>query len=482
MTAELNSQSFTEPHELDRGICTSSQQVYDVLVVGAGVVGCAVARRLALEGRHVILVEKTGDILEGASKGNSAILHTGFDAPPGSVEQSCIADGYQEFREIHGNFNLPLLETGAMVLAWDDEHASRIDDIVSKAHINGVTDVVEIDPDAAHARVPSLGLGVKRAASIPGECVIDPWSTPLAYLHQALAHGATFINYCQVNGGDYDGSRWRVSTSRGELQARWIVNCAGLYGDLLHHQLIGETPFRIRPRKGQFLVYDKSANVLSDTILLPVPTETTKGIVVCPTIFGNLLVGPSADEQESRDDASVDTATLNRLKTVGEGILPDLKDYSVTGIYAGIRPATESRDYQFQLDGENQYLCVGGIRSTGLSAALGIARRASNFILGDQPLPQAPESIHWPAVPQISEVGERDWMLPDNGGIICHCELVTRREIENALHGPLPAQSLSGLKRRTRVTMGRCQGFYCSAELSEITAGYFDSPMDIIDQ
>lgn len=482
MTAGLDSQPNTQTHESDRRTRTSSQRVYDVLVVGAGVVGCAVARRFSLDNQQVILAERKVDILEGASKGNSAILHTGFDAPPDSIEQACIVDGYQEFRKIHDRFNLPLLETGAMVLAWDDEQASGVDDIVSKAHINGVTDVVEIDTDVARARVPSLEPGVKRAVNIPGECLVDPWSTPLAYLHQALAHGAMFMNNCQVNAGDFDGDRWRVSTSRGELQARWLVNCAGLYGDLVHQQLIGDPPFRIRPRKGQFLVYDKLANTLSDTILLPVPTKITKGIVVCPTIFGNLLVGPSAKDQESRDDTSVETETLNRLKSVGEGILPDLKDFSVTGIYAGIRPATESQDYHFQLDGERQYLCIGGIRSTGLSAALGIARLASKMIVGDESLPFAPESIQWPTVPQISETGKRDWMWPDNGGIVCHCELVTRREIENALHGPLPARSLSGLKRRTRVTMGRCQGFYCSAELSEITAGYFDSPLDITNQ
>ena len=482
MTVELNSTPITESHQLDRRTSTPSQNIYDVLVVGAGVVGCAVARRLALEEQQVVLVDRAGDILEGASKGNSAILHTGFDAPPDSVEQACIADGYREFREIHSKFNLPLLETGAMVLAWDDEQAARIDDILSKAHINGVTDVAEINFDTVRARVPSLAPGVKRAAHVPGECLIDPWSTPLAYLHQALANGATFMSNCQVHAGEFDGNRWRVSTSQGELQTRWLVNCAGLYGDLLHRQLIGEPPFRIRPRKGQFLVYEKLANNLTDTILLSVPTENTKGIVVCPTIFGNLLVGPSADEQKSRDDTSVDGATLNRLKSVGQGILPDLKDYGVTGIYSGIRPATESRDYQIRLDGERQYLCVGGIRSTGLSAALGIASLASKMIFGNQSLPRSPESIHWPTVPQISETAERDWMRPDNGGIVCHCELVTRREIEKALRGPLRARSLSGLKRRTRVMMGRCQGFYCSAELSEITAGFFDSPLDITNQ
>ena len=226
------------------------------------------------------------------------------------------------------------------------------------------------------------------------------------------------------------------------------------------------------------MVYDKSAGGMTGTILLPVPSETTKGIVVCPTVFGNLLVGPSSEEQDSRDNNEVDTAVLEMLKSVGEGVLPGLNSHGVTAVYAGIRPASESRDYQVHTDRERQYLCLGGIRSTGLSAALGIARLACRTIYGDGHGFPPPEDIRWPRVPQISEAGERDWMRPGNGGIVCHCELVTRREIENALSGPLPACSLAGLKRRTRVTMGRCQGFYCSAELSEITAGFLEQPMD----
>lgn len=455
-----------------------TSQTYDALVVGAGVVGCAVTRRLALEGVRVMLVEKAGDILEGASKGNSAILHTGFDTPPGSVEQACIREGYREFREIHGRLNLPLQETGALVLAWDEHQAQGLRDVVRRAHANGVTDTEHIDAEAAAALVPGLGPGVQSAVRVPGECLVDPWSTPLAYLLQARAHGAGFLNHCEAREGHFEGDSWRLATSRGELRARWLVNCAGLYGDLLHDRLVDDTPFRIRPRKGQFLVYDKSAARLTDTILLPVPSDSTKGILVCPTVFGNLLVGPSSERQDSRDDAGVETATLKMLKSVGEGVLPGLRHHGVTAVYAGIRPATESRDYQIHTNREQQYLCLGGIRSTGLSAALGLARLAYRTISGNGQAFSPPESVQWPTVPQISETGERDWMRPGNGGIVCHCELVTRREIENALHGPLPAGSLAGLKRRTRVTMGRCQGFYCSAELSEITAGLLEPPMD----
>ncbi len=457
----------------------STNEVFDVLVIGAGVVGCAVARKLSLEGARVALVDKESDILEGASKGNSAILHTGFDAPKGSIEQACIAAGYQEFRDIHHHYNLPLVQTGAMVLAWDKFQAAKIETIVNNAHANGVTDVIAIDVKAARKCVPALGQNLKGAALIPGESVVDPWSTPLAYLHHAVALGARFVNQCEVQTGYFEGEYWRVSTTQGEYRARWLINCAGLYGDILHNQLMGDSKFRILPRKGQFLVYDKSASQLTNTILLPVPTEISKGIVVCPTVFGNVLVGPSAEDQDSREDASVDTKMLAQLKSVGESVLPQLSQHDVTAVYAGIRPASEAKDYQIHLDDNRQYLCLGGIRSTGLSAALGIAKMAAQNIFNFLSVSAPNTKVPWPKVPQISEFGDRDWEQPGNGGIICHCELVTRREIQAALEGPLPAKTLSGLKRRTRVTMGRCQGFYCSAELSDLTANRLATSMSI---
>ncbi len=456
---------------------SSSQQIYDILVIGAGVVGCAVTRKLAMEGAHVALVDKEADILGGASKANSAILHTGFDAPLGSVEQACIAAGYQEFCEIHQRYNLPLVRSGAMVIAWNDAQLSQFDAIVSKAHANGVEDVCVMDIADISTRVPALAKNVKGAILVPGESLVDPWSTPLAYLRHAVALGAQFLSECKVVLGRFEGEYWRVSTSQGELQARYLVNCAGLYGDILHDWLIGEPEFRIKPRKGQFLVYDKPAFSLTNTILLPVPTKTTKGIVVCPTVFGNLLVGPSAEEQDSRDDTSVDKNVLERIKSVGQSVLPQLRQHDVTAVYAGIRPATQFNDYQIHMNENLQYICIGGIRSTGLSAALGIAQLATEKLFKCLSVSPSTEKVVWPTVPSISEFGERDWTLAGNGGIICHCELVTRREILNALEGPLAVKSLEGLKRRTRATMGRCQGFYCSAELSEMTANHLHPSM-----
>ena len=450
---------------------------FDAIVIGAGVVGCAVARKLVLEGASVLVVEKAADILEGASKGNSALLHTGFDAPPDSVELAAIRDGHREFLALRERLSLPMLESGALVVAWNDDEGRRLESILARARVNGIADVRLVEPAEVKAMEPELADGAAGAVYVPGEAIIDPWSTPYAYLLQAVVNGARVVRDCEVTGGEYTADGWRLRTTRGTFTGACVINCAGLYGDIVNRRLIGEALFTIRPRKGQFVVYDKSAGRLAGSIILPVPTEITKGVVVTRTIFGNLLVGPTAEEQDSRGDASVDTATLEALMRRGAAIVPALTGHPVTATYAGIRPATQSKDYRIDARDDPPYVSVGGIRSTGLSAALGIANLVHRHYRDLGPHREPLDEPVWPRVPTISEYGERDWQLSGNGGIVCHCELVTRREIEHALDEPLAAAALGDLKRRTRVTMGRCQGFYCSARLAEVTAGRLEIPL-----
>jgi len=457
---------------------TASDDLFDIIVVGTGVVGSAMARRFTLEGARVLVIEKSSDTLDGASKANSAILHTGFDATPaGSQEQLCIAEGYAEYLQIRARLNLPLLECGALLLAWNQQEADMLEQILRDAHRNGISSTRLISRKQILDREPQIGAAVVAAIDVPGEFVIDPWSAPYAYLLQAIENGARLERNCELLGGSFDGDSWRLQTSKGELRGRQVINCAGLFGDRIDQLLIGQSSFEIRPRKGQFVVFDKSAASLTRSILLPVPTATTKGIVVCPTIFGNLLVGPTAEEQPSRECADTDSGALARLIDRGRAILPALQQHSVTATYAGIRPATEHKDYQIKWHPERNYCCVGGIRSTGLSAALGIAARVFREYSEAGARHQPAKDPLWPQVPGIAETGERGWQQADNGGIVCHCELVTRREIEQALQGPIIPGSLAELKRRTRVTMGRCQGFYCSAELSELTNGLFEQAL-----
>lgn len=448
---------------------------YDVAIIGAGVVGCAVARRFALAGARVVLIEKGTDILSGASKANSAILHTGFDAPPDSLELELVRAGREEYLSIHRELGLSLVSTGALVCAWSAGEHESLHGIEQQAHANGVQAVRPLSAAQARALVPALSSRLVAALEVEGEHVIDPWSAPLAYVTQAMALGATVLRATELLHGTFDGT-WTLQTSTGTLRAGAVINCAGLYGDRVDRCLELPERFEIRPRKGQFVVLDKAAFRHVPRIILPVPTAITKGIVICPTAFGNVLIGPTAEEQPDRTRASLETDTLEALLQRGAELLPVLKTMPVSATYAGLRPATEQKAYRVYSAPAQRAITLGGIRSTGLSAALGLAAHAlrlyERFGTPLTPPPGIPEI----RVPNLTETEERDWQRADHGEIICHCERVTRREIEAALASPLPPGDPSGFKRRTRAGMGRCQGFYCGARVAEMTQGCFTNP------
>jgi glycerol-3-phosphate dehydrogenase len=443
---------------------------FDVAVIGAGVVGCGAFREFVLAGARCVLIERGRDILNGASKANSAILHTGFDAVPGSVEAECVREGYRQYLAVHGRLNLPVLRTGAIVIAWTEMEAARLPEIVARAHANGVTDVRLLTADEVRAREPGLAPGLRGGVLVPGESVIDPWSAPLAYALQGIANGGAVLRGAEVTGGERAGKGWLLHTRVGPVHAGVVVNCAGNYGDLVE-TIARPSPFHIRPRKGQFVVFDKLAYALASSILLPVPTERTKGVVVTRTAFGNLLVGPTAEDQEERSIATVEQSALMNLVAQGCRILPGLANHSVTAVYAGLRPATQFKDYQIEALPEQRWITVGGIRSTGLTAALGIARRVRGLYEAHFGTLRLLNDPVWPEVPNLAEERPRPYAQPGRTEIVCHCELVTRAEIEAALSGPLPATTLGGLKRRTRCMLGRCQGFYCSRRVLELAAG-----------
>lgn len=449
---------------------TDTNRVHDIAIIGAGVVGCAVFREFVLAGLDCVLIERDADIISGASKANSALLHTGFDATPGTVEAACVRDGYRRYRDIHARMNLPLLETGALVVAWNDEQRAKLPGIVAQAHANGVTDVVEIAAGAVWAHEQGLGEGIAGGVLIPGEAVIDAWSAPLGYALQGLLNGGALRRDTEVTGGRLDGEIWTLTTATGAtIRAGIVVNCAGNYGDLVE-AIARPSPFAITPRKGQFLVYDKPAYDLIRSIILPVPTARTKGIVMTRTAYGNLLVGPTAEDQTERRLATVETATLKQLAEAGTRMLPGLAEVPVTTAYAGLRPATQFKDYQIEALPERRWITIGGIRSTGLTGALGIAGLAAELYASHFGSLKPLADPLWPRLPNLTEELPRPSSQAGRSEIVCHCELVTRDEIAAALAGPLPAGSLGGLRRRTRCMMGRCQGFYCSRRVLELAA------------
>lgn len=451
----------------------SNEKKWDVAIIGAGIVGCAMFRKFVLMGAKTILIEKGHYILSGASKANSAILHTGYDATPDTLELDCIKRGHKEYLEICDEMNLPVDRCGAVMVAWNKEQLDQLPHLLEKAHKNGVMDVTQINAAELFKIEPHLARHALGALYVPRESLIDPWSAPYAYVKQGIMNGGEVIFETELTGAKRADGIWDLQTNKGEIKTSNVVNCAGLFGDLVEN-MIHPSPFTIKPRKGQFVVYDKTAASLAKPIILPVPTAITKGIVITRTAFGNLLVGPTAEEQDDRFHATVEYEQLKMLCDKGQELLPDLPKHPVTTLYAGLRPATEKKEYRISFYPEKSWICVGGIRSTGLTAALGIASYVYDAFredFADKFTPLANPTV--PTVAMISEFGKRSYQNDTDTEIVCHCEKVTRKEITDVLNGILPPHDIGGFKRRTRAMMGRCQGFYCSGKVAQITNNFF---------
>lgn len=448
---------------------------YDVAVVGAGVVGAAVARDLARRpGLRVALVEAANDVGEGTSKANTAILHTGFDAVPGSLEARLVREGSRMLAAYAAGTGIPVEPVGALLVAWNTDQLDALPGLLEKAERNGYADARIIGPAEVRAREPHLGPGARGALDVPGESIICPWTTTLAYATQAVRAGVDLLLNCRVEDIDPTGDPHVLSTARGPVRARYLVNATGLHADSLD-RLLGHDDFTVTPRRGQLLVFDKLARGLVRHILLPVPTALGKGVLVAPTVYGNVLLGPTAEDLDDKTATGSTADGIAALREQGGRILPELLDEEVTAVYAGLRAATEHDDYRIRAHKEQRRVTVGGIRSTGLTASLAIAAHVTE-LLGATGL-HLPDPRELPPVrmPNLGEAFRRpceraDLIAADPayGDVVCHCERVSRGEIRDALTSTVPPGSLDGLRRRTRARSGRCQGFYCGAEVREL--------------
>jgi glycerol-3-phosphate dehydrogenase len=457
----------------------------DVVIIGAGVVGTAIARTLAQSRLSCVLVEAGRDVGTGTTKANTAILHTGFDTEPGTLESRLVRRGAGLLTAYAGQAGIPLERTGALLIAWTAEQQAALAPIADKARRNGYAAIRPVPPAELRRREPHLGPGALGALEIPDESIICPWTTPLAFATEAVRAGVRLALRTRVTGirpaaggpGGHGAAGHEIQTAGGgSLRCRWLVNAAGLDSDRVDAMADGGG-FTITPRRGELIVYDKLARPLLRSILLPVPTARTKGVLVAPTVYGNVLLGPTAQDVPDRSDTATTGTGLAALLAEGGRVLPGLVREEVTACYAGLRAATEHRDYQIRIDGARRYACVAGIRSTGLTASLAIAEYVVSELAAAGLRLRERETAGPPRMPYIGEAGTRPYqdgarIAADAayGQIVCHCERVTRGEIRDALAAEVPPADLGGLRRRTRAMNGRCQGFYCGATVSSLAA------------
>jgi glycerol-3-phosphate dehydrogenase len=449
-----------------------STPAFDVAVIGAGIVGAAIARDLAGTCLSVAVVEARDDVGDGTSKANTALLHTGFDAAPGTLEARLVARGYRLLGEYAARTGIPVERTGAILVAWTDEELRALPGLLEKAERNGYHDCALIDAGEVYRALPDLGPGARGGLTVPGESLTCTWTTNLALATDAVLRGVTLLREHLVTGVEVTDRFTALHTSRGDVTARWVINAAGLGADVID-RAFGYDRFVVTPRRGELLVFDKQARPLAPRIVLPVPSARGKGVLISPTIYGNVMLGPTSEDLPDRTATGTSEAGLEFLLGKGRALMPRLLEQEVTASYAGLRAAIDRRDYLIEIDPARRYLLVGGIRSTGLTAGMAIAEYVHGLLAeagldlaaraGLPPPPRMPnlgEAFTRPY--QDAELIDRD---PEYGRIVCFCERVTAGEIRDAYASVIPPAALDGLRRRTRVLNGRCQGFYCGAHV-----------------
>ncbi|MEX0611253.1 MAG: FAD-dependent oxidoreductase [Pirellulales bacterium] len=463
---------------------------YDVAIIGAGVIGCALAYQLSQYRLRTVMIDKAFDVGEGTSKGNSAIIHSGFDAMPGSLESQLVTSASRQWPELAQKLKIPFKPVSALMLAFNEEQCAQLPALREKALANGVDDLETVSAEEAKRMEPNIAAGVLGGLVIPRESIVDPFTTSIAYAEVAVENGVDVVFGLAVT--DIDDAeaviKFLVGKKGVRIPARYVINACGLGSRQLVDTYHGEA-MDINPRRGQFVVYDRDSSHLVSRILLPIPTTKTKGMLVSPTIFGNLLAGPTAEDLPPDQIHSTGTTPegISAVLASARQMCPALADQPVIATYAGLRCNCAQGSYWMRFnDGHPGIVTLSGIRSTGLTTSISTAQYVIQqmteqcglaFEKNNEAVDHRPET-KWPGWwRQPFDNPERLAERPDYGRIVCSCENISRGELQDALDSCPGAATLDGLKRRTRVLTGRCQGFNCCVPTAEMISQHYKIPL-----
>ncbi len=457
----------------------------DVLIIGAGAVGVALARELSRFELYVIVMDRLNDVGGVASKSNSAIIHTGFDAPPGSLESAMVVHANPMYDELCRDLEIPFRRVGAVLVAVTEEEEAELPQIMDKARANHVYDVVPLTPNQVHELEPVVTPNVRAGLYVPRESIIDPFILVTAQAENAALNGVTFLTKCEVVGLAHVNNGFRVETTRADIYSRCVVNAAGLFTDMISG-FLGIHDFTVHPRRGQFHILDRAAPLGIKHIILPVPTKVSKGKLLTPSVHGNWLIGPTAEKLEDRYTHSTTQEGLEEIMRDVRKLTPSIDSKFVITQYAGLRPVRTPEGYHFRtFEQFPGYLELSGIRSTGVTASLAIAREACRTLMempvlsasrgGVRLHPKETFSAARKGIPCFRDADNttREELMQQNSRyahVVCRCETVTEAEIVQAIQRIPGAQDIDGVKRRVRAGLGRCQGGFCGMRIPQILA------------
>ncbi len=460
---------------------------YDVAVIGAGVVGSLITRALSKYDIKIALLERCNDCAMGATKANSAIVHAGFDAKPGTLKAKLNVRGVELMKKVCKELAVPYKNNGALVVAFSDEEMESLNVLLERGAENGVPDLRIVGRDELVEMEPNIGDTAVGALYAPTSSIVCPYELTIAGVENAVTNGAEFIRNCEVKGIKYENDEFSLDTTAGEITAKYVINAAGVHSGEIA-QLIGDDSIKIIVRHGDYYLLDKSQGALASNTIFQCPSKMGKGVLVSPTVDGNLIVGPSATDIDNGDDVATTPDGLNGIYAAATKSIPAVSLRNAITSFSGNRAHPETDDFIIGSSKANKnFINAAGIESPGLSSAPAIAEMVEgivNEISGgltekDDFNPIRPEPVRF----RHLNTEERAKLIESNkayGRIVCRCETITEGEILDAIHAPAGARDVDGVKRRTRAGMGRCQGGFCGSKVVEILARELNVPMNEI--
>ncbi|MDD2560792.1 MAG: NAD(P)/FAD-dependent oxidoreductase [Eubacteriales bacterium] len=447
----------------------------DVIIIGAGVVGCAIAQRLGRYSGKVLVLEAANDVSCGASKANSGIVHAGYDAVPGTDKARLNTNGARMMQGLCSSLGVPYGKPGALVLGFDADSKPALEALLKKAKKNGVPGCRIIGREEILAMEPRVNPEVSYALYVPESGLVSPYELTCALADSAAENGVQFQMNTRVKSLRREGDAWLVQTDRGDYTSRTVVNCAGVGAGELHNQ-ISSRQVEIIPRRGQYYLLDHTLPLSFQMTLFQLPTPMGKGVLVTPTTHGNILFGPTAEDiPEGEDTATTHEGLQEVLKKVRLSY-PGANTRTVITTFSGVRAHEKGGDFIIgAVEGapEGAFEAIG-IESPGLTAAPAIGEEMGDWVAYFLKLPANPRYIPPTPVPKaFSAMTEQERRVacqtdPDYGKVICRCETVTEAEVRRAVRRPVGARDIDGVKRRVRAGMGRCQGGFCMTRVMEI--------------
>ncbi|MCR1897570.1 FAD-dependent oxidoreductase [Irregularibacter muris] len=458
--------------------------MYDLCIIGGGIVGTNIARELSKYQLNILVLEKEEDIGCGATKANSGIVHGGYVAKPDTLKGKLCIQGNRMYRQLNQQLNFGYKQTGALVLAFNQEDMEELEKLYQSGIENGVKEIEIIDREQALQMEPNLNPDIAAALYCGEVGITSPYEFAIALMENAIDNGVTLKLNTEVKNIEKDNGIFTIDTGEKSYQARYIINSAGVFSDKIA-SMVGQNTFDILPRRGQYVIFDKGTGEKVNHVIFQVPSKKGKGILVASTYHGNLMIGPNAEDTQNKEDVGTEKDALEEIVMTAKRSVPQFNLNQIIRTFSGIRATPTTKDFIIEETKEKGFINVAGIESPGLTASPAIALHVKD-ILKDMGVELVlKEDFNPYRKPIIKEKNLKpeeikDLLFIDSAPekIICRCEGVSEAEIVDALHRNIDIYSPDAIKRRTRAGMGRCQGGFCESRVREIISREKNIPLD----